>query len=212
MRSISFLSSCITLPVTIGLLSSVFSAIYVALLIMEFFSIANLNFNYMPTRTLTGLERRMILPPPTPSLSILVAIPSLGVPRSNLQLRSPLLKPNTDFLLQQLLSFVGYLISSGSSVSPLLKHQLATTTMSVQPTSTRTWCSTHVSNMLHFSTTLLANNFKLVTFVLPMLLLRINLQMLSPNLNPAPIFISYYSRLVSPLGVPTCEGIVENQI
>ena len=144
MQSISFLSSCITRLVAIGLLSSVFSTIYVALLIMGFFSIANLHFNYMPTRTLIRLTTRMILPPPATSLSISVVIQSLGVRRNNLQLLDPPLKPNTDLSLPRLPSFVGYLISSRRLTSPLLRHQLSTTTMSVQPTSARTWCSTYV--------------------------------------------------------------------
>ena len=135
MWSINFLSSCIARPVTIGLLSSIFSIIYVALLIMGFFSIANLHFNNMPPRTLIGLATRMILPLPIPSLSISIAIPSLGVPRNNVQLLGPPLKPNTDLSLPRLSSSVGYLISSRSSTSPLLGHQLSIATMFVQPTS-----------------------------------------------------------------------------
>ena len=143
MRSISFLSTCIARPVTMGLLESVFFAIYVALLIMRFFSIANHRFNYMP-RTVTRLAIRMILPLSALSFSTLVAIQSLGVPRNNAHLLSSPLKPNTDLSLPRLPSAIRYPIYSASPISPLLGHRSFIATMSMQPTFAQTRCSTHV--------------------------------------------------------------------
>ena len=179
---------------------------------MQFFSITNCHFNYMPTRTLTWPAIRMILPLPTPSFSTSVAFQSLGVPRNNAQFFSPPLKPNTDLLLPRLPSFFGYPIYLASSFSFLLRHWSSIATMSVQPTSSRTQCSTHVGNMLHYlTTTSFANKFRMTIFMLQMLLLQISLQTLSPNLYAAPIFINYYSRFVFPLRAPICGDRLENQ-
>ena len=129
---------------TIGLSKSVFSTIYEALLIISLLSIVIRLSTYMPTLMLIGLEIKMILLQPAHSLDTSGAIQFFRVPRNNAQLHTPPLKPNIAMSLPLLLTFFGYLIYLVSSVTPLLRHQLSTTTMSVRPTSTLIRCFTRL--------------------------------------------------------------------